>query len=315
LAYDAANGGYKVNHIVRGDAGDARAFSPLSAPGANVKEGDSIIAINGRKLTADYSAYQALTHQAGAEVVLTVQSAEAAARDVTVIALRSETSARYREWVEANRRHVHEATGGRVGYVHIPDMGANGYAEFHRLYLSEVDRDAMIVDVRFNRGGHVSQLLIEKLNRKRVGYDISRWGQPDPYPSSSVAGPIVALTNQFAGSDGDIFSHVFKLMKIGTLIGKRTWGGVIGISPRHALADGSLTTQPEYSFWFNDVGWGVENYGTDPDIDIDVAPQDYGRGYDPQMAKAIEVILDQLEKNPVVKPAFDARPSLPLPWE
>ena len=195
-------------------------------------------------------------------------------------------------------------------------MGPTGYAEFHRLYLTEVDRDAMIVDVRFNRGGHVSQLLIEKLNRKRVGYDIPRWGQPEPYPNGSVTGPIVALTNQFAGSDGDIFSHVFKLMKLGTLIGlKRTWGGVIGISPRHALADGSLTTQPEYSFWFNDVGWGVENYGTDPDIDIDIAPQDYARGYDPQMAKAIEVILDQLEKNPVVKPSFDARPSLELPWE
>ena len=315
IGYDAANACYRIDHIVKGDAGNARSSSPLCAPGVNVKEGDSIVAINGKKLTLGYSPYQALTHQAGAEVTLTVQSPDTPPRDVTVVALRSETAARYREWVEANRRHVHEATDGKVGYVHIPDMGPHGYAEFHRLYLSEVDRDAMIVDVRFNRGGHVSQLLIEKLNRKRVGYDISRWGQPEPYPSASVAGPIVAITNQFAGSDGDIFSHVFKLMKIGTLIGKRTWGGVIGISPRHALADGSLTTQPEFSFWFKDVGWRVENYGTDPDIDIDVAPQDYARGYDPQMAKAIEVILDQLDKQPVVKPGFDARPSLPLPWE
>jgi tricorn protease len=217
--------------------------------------------------------------------------------------------------VEANRQFVHDKTGGKVGYVHIPDMGANGFAEFHRLYLSEVDRDGMIVDVRFNRGGHVSQLLLEKISRKRLGYDISRWGQPDPYPSSSIAGPIVALTNQFAGSDGDIFSHVFKLKKLGTLIGKRTWGGVIGIWPRHPLADGSVTTQPEFSFWFNDVGWGVENYGTDPDIDIDIAPQDFAAGYDPQMEKAIEVILQQLEENPVVKPRFDGRPSLALPWK
>lgn len=315
LSYDSAAGAYRVEHIVQGDAGDIRSFSPLSAPGAGVKEGDTLLAINGRNLTSDYSPYQALTHQAGQEVTLSIQGANGPARDVTVVTLRSETAARYREWVEANRRHVHEATGGRVGYVHVPDMGANGYAEFHRLYLSEVDKDAMIVDVRFNRGGHVSQLLIEKLNRKRVGYDIQRWGQPEPYPSASVAGPIVALTNQFAGSDGDIFSHVFKLMNLGTLIGKRTWGGVIGIWPRHALADGTLTTQPEFSFWFNDVGWGVENYGTDPDIDIDVAPQDYARGYDPQMAKAIAVVLEQLEATPVIKPSFDSRPSLALPWE
>ena len=171
----------------------------------------------------------------------------------------------------------------------------------------------MIVDVRFNGGGHVSQLIIEKLARRRVGYDATRWGSPEPYPSSSVAGPMVAITNQFAGSDGDIFSHVWKLKKLGTLIGKRTWGGVIGIWPRNPLADGSLTTQPEFSFWFMDVGWGVENYGTDPDVDIDVAPQDYVKGYDPQIEKAIALVMEQLEKNPPLKPKFDKRPSLKLP--
>jgi tricorn protease len=183
------------------------------------------------------------------------------------------------------------------------------------LYLAEVDKDALIVDVRYNRGGHVSQLLIEKLARKRVGYDIPRWGKPRPYPDYSVAGPMVAITNQWAGSDGDIFSHVFKLMKLGPLIGKRTWGGVIGIWPRHPLADGSVTTQPEFSFWFADVGWGVENYGTDPDIDIDIAPQDYARGYDPQMEKAISLVLERLETDPPVKPDFSNRPNLGLMFE
>jgi len=129
----------------------------------------------------------------------------------------------------------------------------------------------------------VSQLLIEKLARKRVGYNIARWGKPDPYPSESVLGPIVCLTNENAGSDGDIFSHVFKLYKLGPLIGKRTWGGVIGISPYYALSDGGLTTQPEYSFWFIDVGWKVENYGTDPDIEVENRPQDYVKGKDPQL--------------------------------
>jgi tricorn protease len=170
-----------------------------------------------------------------------------------------------------------------------------------------------VVDVRYNRGGHVSQLLIEKLARKRVGYDVSRWGKPDPYPSYSVAGPMVALTNQWAGSDGDIFCHVFKLMKLGPLIGTRTWGGVIGISPRHALADGSVTTQPEFSFWFADVGWGVENYGTDPDIEVDVAPQDHTAGRDPQLDRAIAEVLRLLEENPPAVPAFDERPVLTPP--
>ncbi|HZP82830.1 MAG TPA: S41 family peptidase [Chthonomonadaceae bacterium] len=312
-AFDESAGAYRITHIVQGAPGEARADSPLNHPGINVKVGDKLRAINGRRLSREVLPQELLVHQAGSEVLLTIEDDEGKTRDVTVKALRSEFPARYREWVEANRRHVHEATGGRVGYVHIPDMGANGYAEFHRLYLAEVAHDALIIDVRFNRGGHVSQLLLEKLARKPIGYDVQRWGQPEPYPSYAVAGPLVALTNQFAGSDGDIFSHVFKLQKLGPLIGKRTWGGVIGISPRNRLADGSITTQPEFSFWFQDVGWKVENYGTDPDIDVDVAPQDYARGYDPQMERGIALILELLEKNPPVKPSFDERPNLAPP--
>jgi len=317
-AFDETAGAYVLTHIVKGAPGEAKANSPLEDPGANIVVGDKLLAINGRKLSRSVTPQEVLVHQSGQEVLLTVQTGDEKPRDITVRTLRSEFPARYREWVETNRRHVHEATGGRVGYVHIPDMGAYGYAEFHRLYLAEVDRDGLIVDVRYNRGGHVSQLLLEKLARTRVGYDIPRWGKPDPYPSYSVAGPLVALTNQFAGSDGDIFSHVFKLKKLGPLIGKRTWGGVVGIWPRHSLADGSITTQPEFSFWFQDVGWGVENFGTEPDIDIDITPQDYANGRDPQMAKALEVILDILEKDPPVKPDFTKRPNLkqaPLPLD
>src|SRR5207302_966170 len=203
-------------------------------------------------------------------------------RTVVVSTLRDDRPARYREWVSANRARVHEATGGRVGYVHVPDMGARGYAEFHRSYLAEVEHEALIVDVRFNGGGHVSQLVLEKLARRRIGYDVSRWGEPEPYPADSPSGPLVAVTNEHAGSDGDIFTHCFKLLGLGPVVGKRTWGGVIGISPRHALVDGSLTTQPEYAFWFSDVGWSVENYGADPDFEVDIRPQDHVAGADPQ---------------------------------
>jgi tricorn protease len=187
-------------------------------------------------------------------------------------------------------------------------MGPEGYAEFHRAFLVEYDRDALIVDVRVNGGGHVSGLLLEKLARKRVGYDFPRWGAPKPYPDESPTGPMVALTNELAGSDGDIFSHTFKLMKLGPLVGKRTWGGVIGIWPRHRLADGTVTTQPEFSFFFDDVGWRVENYGTDPDIEVDNAPQDYARGADPQLDKAIEVALELLAKRPPHRPKPTDRP-------
>jgi tricorn protease len=215
--------------------------------------------------------------------------------------------------VEANRRYVHEKTNGRVGYIHIPDMGPWGFAEFHRGYLSEFDRKGLVVDVRYNRGGHVSPLLLEKLGRKRVGYDVPRYGTAIPYPPESVAGPMMAITNQFAGSDGDIFSHCFKLYKLGPLVGKRTWGGVIGINPYHHLVDGTLTTQPEYSFWFSDVGWKVENYGTDPDYDVDYAPQDYRDGRDPQMDFALRMMDRALEYTTELRPDLSTRPSLPLP--
>ncbi len=333
--YDAETDSWRIAHIVQGDAWDERADSPLNEPGINVKVGDRLIAVNGRKLNGALSPAAALVNLADSEVTLTISNqtsevfadprseAEGAetsevstkpSRAITVKTLRAEMPARYREWVEANRRRVHEATGERVGYVHIPDMGARGYAEFHRGYLAEVDREGLIVDVRFNGGGHVSSLILEKLARRRIGYDTARWSQvPVPYPLESVLGPMVALTNEQAGSDGDIFSHGFKMLKLGPLLGKRTWGGVIGIEPSHALVDGTLTTQPEYSFWFADVGWGVENYGTDPDIEVDNTPQDYLRGVDAQLERAIEEIQKLLSANPPKLPEFEGKPSRALP--
>jgi tricorn protease len=147
-----------------------------------------------------------------------------------------------------------------------------------------------------------------------LGYSVARWGElPSSYPEEAVMGPMVALTNEFAGSDGDIFSHAFKMMGLGPLIGKRTWGGVVGIWPRHSLVDGTLTTQPEFSFYFNDVRWGIENYGTDPDIEIDNTPQDYARGVDAQLERTIQEILKLLEATPPQYPSFDGRPSRAAP--
>ncbi len=309
--FDKKEKGYKITHILSGDSWKSN--SPLRTPGANIEKGDVLLEINGEKLTEKIPPGALLVNQANNVVRLAVKSKRTGEmRNVDVKTVSTDTEARYREWVERNRSYVHESTGGRIGYVHIPDMGPEGFSEFHRYYLLESSREGLIVDIRDNGGGHVSELILEKLSRKQMGYDISRWGSVSPYPSHSVAGPVVAITNEYAGSDGDIFSHNFKQMGIGTLIGKRTWGGVIGIHPRLTLADGTFTSQPEYAFYMKDVGWSVENYGTDPDIDIDVTPQDYVNGRDPQLDKAIEVILKQLKKSPVKMPDFGDRPYLPI---
>jgi tricorn protease len=312
--YDAENNGYRITHIPQGDAWEASKDSPLNAPGVNVTEGDILLAIGGQQVSETLSPGELLVNLANQEVQATFQNAEdSEKRVVTLKVLGGEHELRYREWVSQNRRYVHEKTDGKVGYVHIPDMGRRGYAEFHRGYLAEVSYPGLLIDVRYNGGGHVSQLLLEKLARRRIGYDVPRWGTPHPYPDASVLGPMIAVTNENAGSDGDIFSHCFKLMELGLLVGKRTWGGVIGISPHHPFVDGGGTTQPEYSFWFVDVGWRVENYGTDPDIEVDYRPQDYIAEGDPQLDRAIEELLRQMEENPPKLPDFGERPRLTLP--
>lgn len=313
-SYDPDTGRYTIARIVRGDPWDAEATSSLLAPGVNVGVGDAVLAVNGQPVSAARSPQQLLVNQAGQEVQLLIAPADGGdPRTVTVRVTGDDWPGRYRDWVEANRRRVHEATRDRVGYLHVPDMGPAGFAEFHRYFLVEADHDALIVDVRWNGGGNVSGLLLEKLARPRLGYDYQRWGPPEPYMMQSPRGPIVALTDENAGSDGDIFSHSFKMMKLGPLIGKRTWGGVIGIEPYMPLADGTVTTQPEFSFWFNDAGWGVENYGTDPDVEVDFPPQAYLAGDDPQLDRAIAVAQELLGGRDVSTPRPGPHPNRGYP--
>ncbi|MEQ4717043.1 PDZ domain-containing protein [Nonomuraea sp. B19D2] len=307
--WDYRDGVYHIRSIVTGDPWDPKATSPLNRLGLDVRAGDAVLAINGAPIGTAATPNERLVNQAGEEVELTLRREERVFT-VTVRALADEQPARYRDWVNLNRAECHQRSGGRVGYLHIPDMGAEGFGEFHRGFLAEYGRQALIVDVRFNGGGHVSALLLEKLARRRLGYDYPRWGDPEPYPPESPRGPLVAITNEWAGSDGDIFSHTFKLLELGPLVGKRTWGGVIGIWPRHQLADGTVTTQPEFSFAFDDVGWQVENYGTDPDIEVDITPQDYARGMDTQLERAIDVALDLLAERPPHTPDLRHRPRM-----
>ena len=312
--YDAEHDAYRFTHILTGNTWSKRDKSPLKRPGANIEQGMLLLAINGERVNKHNPPGKLLVNTRAMEVQLTVANPDGSGeRHVQIQTVGSEMRIRYRDWVEANRAYVHQKSGGKLGYVHIPDMGANGYAEFHRYFLTEIDYDGLVVDVRYNGGGHVSQLILEKLARKRIAYNLTRWGGAEPYPYDSVVGIIVAVTNENAGSDGDIFSHNFKLMKLGKLIGKRTWGGVIGIWPRNPLVDGTVTTQPEFSFWFKDVKWGIENRGAEPDIEVEIRPQDYVAGKRPQLDRAIKEALADLKENPPLRPSFVDRPDLSLP--
>jgi tricorn protease len=297
---------------VNGDSGEPGQDSPLNSPGVNAKVGDAIVAINGVALDAETPPEEILVNQGNQNVALTFEGMDGK-RTRTVKALANEMLPRHREWVSLNTKRVHEESGGRVGYIHLSDMGPQGFSEFHRAFLTEVEQDALIMDVRFNAGGHVSPLILSRLLRKNTGYSIGRWIEPHPRPPDAPLGPIVGLTDEFSGSDGDSFSHNFKQLGIGPLIGKRTWGGIVGLNPTHPLVDGTVTTQPEYFNWYNDVGYGLENRGAEPDILVEITPQQYAAGEDPQLAKAIEVSLELLEKNPTSSPDFGPRPDRGLP--
>ena len=303
---------WKIRSIPRGDSWNPRASSPLAAPGVDVHIGDEVLEINGERLGPDAPPSSTLVHQAGRVVELELRRNKRRHR-VALQALRSEAELRYRNWVENNRDFVHRKSRGRIGYVHIPDMGPRGFSEFHRYYKQEFDRLGLVVDVRWNGGGHVSPLLLQKLLRKRIGYDRARWEGIESYPPYAPHGPMCALTNEHAGSDGDMFSHSFKLLGLGPLIGKRTWGGVIGIWPRHALVDGTVTTQPEFSYWFEDVGWDIENYGTDPDIEVENRPQDWKAGVDRQLIVAIDEVEAEIKKQKPGLPKMPPPPSRKAP--
>lgn len=287
--------GYEITRLCEGDRWNPKATSPLLLPGMGLNVGDRLTRINGVLLDEKITPNQACLNQAGREVAVEFMRKGSELIERSAIRLMNdEIEARYRDWVENNRRIVKEKSKGRLGYIHIPNMVGRGYAEFHRNFLYEIESEGLVVDVRFNGGGHVSQLLLDKLARRPLGSDEARWFGKKPIPFETPRKVVVALTNEYAGSDGDIFSHTFKLRKIGKLIGTRTWGGVVGIWPRHTSLDGGYTTQPEFATWFNDVKYGLENFGTIPDIEVDFSPHDHRKGRDPQLDRAILEALKDL---------------------
>ncbi|SDM06616.1 S41 family peptidase [Arthrobacter sp. ok362] len=301
--------GWEITRILAGESSDPLATSPLTRPGADAKPGDVLLAIDGVELTQTRTPAVQLVGAAGRAVELTLRNgaghgaAAGAQRRVAVVPVKDEERLRYQEWVAGNRRTVREASNGTFGYLHIPDMMANGWAQLHRDLDTETALDGLIVDVRRNRGGHTSQLVAELIGRKVTGWSMPRGEKPRTYPHHAPRGPVIILTDEFAGSDGDIITQVSKLRGIGPVIGTRTWGGVVGIDNRFALADGTGVTQPRYATWFaGGVGWGVENFGVTPDIEVTFPPHAYAAGTDPQLEYGIGALKEMIQELPTDRP-------------
>ena len=304
--------GWRVASVLPADTSVPAARSPLSAPSVDVQAGDVLVAIDGQPIPAS-GVGPLLAGRADVPVELTVRRGKGE-RIVVVVPLADEFPVRYQQWVAGRRREVHSRTDGRVGYVHIPDMMSTGWAEFHRDLRAELERDALVVDTRENGGGHVSQLVLERLSRKPIGGDVVRHGPEESWPGQAAKGPMVSLANEYAGSDGDIVNQSFKEMGLGPVVGVRTWGGVIGIDGRYSLVDGSWVTQPRYSFWFRGAGWSVENYGVDPDLEVPMPPQAWTAGEDPQLDEGLRVVTEALASYPpLTRPPLESRPDRSIP--
>lgn len=305
-------GGWVVAAVLPGESSDPQAFSPLSAPGADVRPGDEILAVDGRAVTGA-GVEPLLAGAAGKVVDVQLRNGprhgaqQGHCRRLAICPVKDEERLRYQDQVRRNRAFVRETSGGRFGYLHIPDMQARGWAQLHRDLESEFLKDAVVIDVRGNRGGHTSELVAEVIGRRITGWVRSRASVDGTYPSTAPRGPLVLLADEFAGSDGDIITQVTKLRGIGPVVGTRTWGGVVGIDGRFSLADGTGVTQPRYSFWFSGgVGWSVENHGVDPDIEVPFSPHAWLAGEDPQLREALVVLEEMLQEIPTAQsPARD----------
>jgi tricorn protease len=291
------SGYFVIDEILMGENWTKASRSPLTDVGVDINEGEYIIAINGTSLLDVNDIYSELVGTAGKQVQLTVNSKATAdgARDIIVIPTDDESGLYYYTWVMENIEKVNKATDGQVGYIHIPDMGQGGLNEFVKHFYPQLNKKALIIDDRGNGGGNVSPMIIERLNREVVLYGMSRNNNVNIKPREMMRGPKVLLLDNYSASDGDLFPYQFKKMEMGTLIGMRSWGGVVGIRGSMPFIDGGDLRRPEFAPFDEDGNWVIEGYGVDPDIVIDNDPAKEYAGDDEQLNKAIEVILEQLK--------------------
>lgn len=301
ISRDPATKFFQITGILKGQNWDKNIRSPLTEIGVTVKEGDFIIAVDGKLTSSMNNIYEAFIGKAGKQVTLRMNSKpmETGSHEITVVPTSNEQSLYYFNWVQTNLEKVSRATGGKAGYIHIPDMGVPGLNEFVKYYYPQLKKEALIIDVRGNGGGNVSPMIIERLRRELAMIDIARNGVPNLNPGGMVLGPKVSLIDEFSMSDGDIFTYRFKHYKLGPVIGKRSWGGVVGIRGSLPLLDGGFLNRPEFSRYnIEGTEWIMEGYGVDPDIVVENDPASDFEGKDDQLNKAIEVILEEMKKNP-----------------
>lgn len=290
------NGRYKVAKLYAGDRLSPNLRSPLSVPGLGVKEGDFILAIGGHELDAKTNLYALLENTVGKQVTVAVaqDAAGKGRRDVVVEPIASEALLRRWAWIEGNRKKVELKSGGRVAYVYMPDTGGQGYEHFNRMFFAQVDKQALIVDDRKNGGGQAANYVTELLARPYLGSWKDRDGLVFDTPGGAIYGPKAMLIDQDAGSGGDFMPYAFKRVGLGPLIGKRTWGGLIGISVNPALIDGAFLAVPYFRFYTPEGEWRIENEGVSPDMDVELDPAAVNRGEDTQLDAAIADVLKRL---------------------
>ncbi|HEY7404666.1 MAG TPA: PDZ domain-containing protein [Candidatus Angelobacter sp.] len=307
--YTIENGRYRIAKILQGENWNPQLRAPLTQPGVNVQEGDYLLAVNGRELRGTDEVFELFEGTADKSTALKVSATPDGknARTVTVVPIENEGALRNRAWIEGNLHKVDKLSGGRLAYVYLPDTGFGGYTSFNRYFFAQVGREGAVIDERFNGGGSAADYVIDYLRRPLENYWMTRDGKDFTTPVGAIFGPKAMIINMFAGSGGDALPWYFRDEKVGPLVGTRTWGGLVGIYDYPQLMDGGSVTAPRVAFYNRTGNWDVENHGVAPDYEVDITPQDWVGGHDPQLEKAVSLVMDSLNKNPLPvakRPAF-----------
>ncbi len=305
--YAEDHGRYRIAKILGGQNWTPGLASPLTLPGVYVKEGEYLLAVNGKELHAGDNLYSFFDGTAGLQTILHVgPNADGKdSRDVTVVPIAEEDGLRNLDWIENNIRKVHQLSGGKVAYVYMPNTGGGGYTNFNRYFYSQLDKQALVLDERYNDGGFIADYIVEVLKREPLSLAIERDGKPVHDPVGAIFGPKVMLINQNSGSGGDAMPWYFRKAGIGKLIGTRTWGGLVGIGGYPSLLDGGFVEAPRYAIYGLTGSWEVENHGIAPDVLVEDLPKDFAAGRDVQLETGVTMVLEDLKAHPL--------PTYPIP--
>ncbi len=302
--YEIAGGHYRIRRIYSGELWNPQVRGPLAQPGLKVKVGDFILAVNGEDVAGTDDLSRMLEGTSGKTVILQVASdaSGAGTHEISVVPVASESALRMAAWVEDNRRKVDQLSGGKLAYVYMPDTAMPGFTSFNRYFFAQTDKQGVVLDERFNHGGQAADYVIEVLRRTLMNYWAPRYGAIYRTPQAAVFGPKVMITNEYAGSGGDAMPWYFRESRLGTLVGTRTWGGLVGISGTPPLMDGASVTSPDFAFFSPSGEWDVENHGVTPDVMVEMEPKLVAKGQDPQLQRAVAVAMEQLTKTPSAEP-------------